>query len=216
MSWTGSETQRREQRGCSAGGYVPTFTPKENTAAKPKPKKPRSGLAPIIQHASHYALRAEALAFVGFDSYAEYLRSDIWAAIKARLMFKSNGNRRYCKVCNKKPAHTLHHLSYSIPVLLGKESNQLIPICAGCHKAIEFTSGGSKRTDGKSVASAMKSRIQRRRGKRATVKLRKKFSLKCRICRKGSGNGRAGICLKCYKQYGPKVHEIAAQRDIGQ
>lgn len=85
-----------------------------------------------------YAERNRTLIELGFPSYSHYLGSDVWKEIR-RLALKGNCH------CGKQ-ATQLHHRSYAKEVLLGEDLTQLLPICNGCHKRIEFTKDGKKRS----------------------------------------------------------------------
>lgn len=64
----------------------------------------------------------------GFNSYAEYLRSDHW--IFVREMYKTSGRPRKCFHCDD-PRYQLHHVSY---VRLGHENiDDVLPLCGACH-----------------------------------------------------------------------------------
>ena len=148
-----------------------------------------------------YRVRAEALKVLGFDSYADYLASPGWAAIKKLVMERSNG---HCEVCGKR-AYTAHHVTYSVPVLTGRDLSQLVAVCRGCHNRTEFE-------DGKKLLTARG--VYESFCKIAGKKKRRKHKPVCRCCRKAIKQlGREGICLACYRKHGPKVHQIAADKD---
>jgi hypothetical protein len=65
------------------------------------------------------------------DSYAEYLESDVWKKIRARVL-KRDKNK--CLGCGKR-AYAVHHRRY--PRNLGQERlDWLYSVCAECHSAI--------------------------------------------------------------------------------
>ena len=104
--------------------------------------------------ASTYAGRDAMLFWLGYPSYADYLRSDLWRTIRKRILVR-DGNR--CCVCHGK-ASEVHHAAYTRAAMLGQEDEQLLSLCRDCHKGIEFTPGGSKRR----LAEVGGKRIRRR------------------------------------------------------
>jgi len=65
------------------------------------------------------------------DSYAEYLESSTWRAIRARAL-KRDKNK--CRACGEKAEH-VHHIRY--PKNLGDEKMEwLYSLCVPCHNAI--------------------------------------------------------------------------------
>ena len=87
-----------------------------------------------------YQARQGNLKAIGFASYADYLRSDLWGAIRRRV-FKEISDK--CNACNA-PATEIHHRDYSVNALLGHYIMNLVPLCRNCHNHIEFNSDGSK------------------------------------------------------------------------
>lgn len=105
-----------------------------------------------------YATRDEVLIRMGFGSYAEYLESPFWKAIRdAKLAVDPN-----CELCDV-PATEVHHLSYRRGALSGKKRHALVSICRKCHHRVEIRPGGSKRNfEG---VLKMTRKLLRRRGK---------------------------------------------------
>lgn len=81
-----------------------------------------------------YLKRSVALLKMGFNSYAAYMGSDLWASIRIAAYQVHGGN---CAICNN-PAVAIHHLDYSLDTLMGLRMSSLIPICDECHKQVEF------------------------------------------------------------------------------
>lgn len=100
--------------------------------------------APIIPMkttgSAAYQTRLRNLKAIGFNSYPEYLRSDLWATIRGRV-FKEISDK--CKACNA-PATEVHHRDYKTHMLLGHYIGDLVPLCRTCHHHIEFNSDGTK------------------------------------------------------------------------
>jgi 5-methylcytosine-specific restriction endonuclease McrA len=110
-----------------------------------------------------YKIRAESLTKLGFSSYQAYLNSDLWNGIRNAIMDRDS---RTCGICRQTANH-VHHFSYTRPVLLGLELDQLVSLCAQCHRRLEFTINGYKRTP-------TETRIQfDRRRKRVKARIKK-------------------------------------------
>ena len=93
-----------------------------------------------------YEHRDQNLLEIGFSSYKEYLKSDLWKAIRKKAIDQTGGTCRFCD----KPATVVHHMSYRVEVLHGERLWSLIPLCNGHHFFIEFHSDGRKKTCGES------------------------------------------------------------------
>lgn len=89
-----------------------------------------------------YIKRDKYLQEIGFNSYQEYLNSDLWKSIRIRV-FKKKGH--ICIGCNNQ-ATILHHQVYSKSALEGRKGHidSILPICASCHNKIEFSKDGCK------------------------------------------------------------------------
>ena len=87
-----------------------------------------------------YASRDVILRKMGFANYKEYLASDLWRQIRARVYAKW-GDR--CFMC-KSRATELHHNRYHEHDLYGMTLKFIFPICRNCHSLIEFREDGSK------------------------------------------------------------------------
>lgn len=93
------------------------------------------------QQGRDYSARARNLRVLGFKTYAEYLASPLWKAIRERV-FGEKG--RQCLCCGR-AATQVHHNNYDLWVLSGEQLWGLVPLCGGCHQRIEFE-GESKLT----------------------------------------------------------------------
>lgn len=89
-----------------------------------------------------YASRNRNLALLGFRSYADYLKSDLWRKIRAKVFLVKG---RACWICGEY-ATQVHHNRYHRNDLLGKRLRFLNPICGKCHETIEFRGDDSKAT----------------------------------------------------------------------
>jgi hypothetical protein len=81
-----------------------------------------------------YSERNDVLRELGFDSYAEYLKSSLWRSIRLRVYGMKGDN---CFLCNNL-ASQLHHRRYHKNDLIGKTIRYIHPVCEECHKKIEF------------------------------------------------------------------------------
>lgn len=87
-----------------------------------------------------YRRRDILLKRLGFKTYSHYLGSELWKSIRSRVLSRSPE----C-LCGKTAAQ-VHHRSYAEEVLLGRDLTPLLSVCFRCHKKIEFTVSGIKRT----------------------------------------------------------------------
>lgn len=85
-------------------------------------------------YTSEFQKRDKTLKNLGYDSYADYLRSGLWHGIRERLM--GGGKAKMCQVCDQNFATEVHHLSYKAAVLLGKNLSLLCLVCEHCHESI--------------------------------------------------------------------------------
>jgi hypothetical protein len=80
------------------------------------------------------------LSSLGFSSYREYLKSDLWKTIRKRVVRRDGGK---CRVCEAK-AQCVHHVRYKKSTLIGNGDKWLVSLCHDCHHAVEFDSAGNK------------------------------------------------------------------------
>lgn len=88
-----------------------------------------------------YASRDFILRQIGFSSYREYLKSELWRNIREKV-FQLKG--RLCFLCGNL-ANQVHHNRYHRNDLLGKTLAYLFPICDKCHEGIEFSKRKKKK-----------------------------------------------------------------------
>lgn len=86
-----------------------------------------------------YRERNLVLADMGFGSYDDYLKSDLWQSIRERLI---DGDRE-CAFC-KRLATQVHHASYDAETMEGLADRWLYPVCRRCHEYGEFGKDGVK------------------------------------------------------------------------
>jgi len=89
------------------------------------------------QSGTTYASRDYLLPQLGFKTYRDYLASDLWHKIQARV-YSARGKK--CYLCGR-DATELHHMRYHKDDLLGKNIKFIVPICHECHIYIEFNDG---------------------------------------------------------------------------
>lgn len=91
-----------------------------------------------VRRNNDYRRRNLALLDLGFQSYAEYLGSELWETVRGWALERTGA----CFGCGRQ-ATEVHHREYTKKALLGKKPAALVPICSCCHREIEF-SGGEK------------------------------------------------------------------------
>ena len=78
--------------------------------------------------------------------YEKYLRTVFWKEVKEWILERDNHR---CVVCGAEKSRfcdlEVHHRSYELDVLEGRNSEMLISLCPRCHKLIEFYPDGCKR-----------------------------------------------------------------------
>ena len=93
-----------------------------------------------------YEERQKSLRALGYETYDSYLTSKMWYTIRYRVLYRDYYK---CRVCEKH-ASQVHHGSYDLDSMTGRNLSQLFSVCADCHTNLEFD--GSK----KRVASEVK------------------------------------------------------------
>jgi len=74
---------------------------------------------------------ADVLKSIGFNCYADYLGSLLWATVR-RQAFERWGSK--CRACGGQ-ATQVHHADYSRGTLKGDTIEHLWPVCNKCHRA---------------------------------------------------------------------------------
>lgn len=108
-----------------------------------------------------YGDRNRMLDALGFSSYADYLSSDLWKAVRASVL--TEGVK--CSCCRRQ-ASQVHHHFYTPANLAGETTVGLYPICAGCHGSVELGKKGGKRTLAKAEERFARQASGRRRRQR--------------------------------------------------
>ena len=89
-----------------------------------------------------YKKRDENIKVLGFKSYQTYLLSPLWAIIRSEIL---NRDKERCRVIKcKREALSVHHASYSMSCLVGRNTGLLFSLCKECHYICEYNEDGSK------------------------------------------------------------------------
>lgn len=171
---------------------TPTLPTRIGPLGRSSSQPTRTSLPKMVHH-NCYNRRDAALKAIGFETYKVYLGSDLWKGIKSAVMSRDKGR---CVLCGR-DGYTAHHITYGAEVLLSKDLTQLICICRGCHKRIEFDRG-SKLTSAKAVSKKLFDSIRGNGFRKKHVKSR--HSPKCVVCGQPAKHlGRDDICMPCYR-----------------
>lgn len=90
-----------------------------------------------------YQDRVVVLKQLGFRQYADYTNSLLWQTIKRTVLHHREcacENLR-CRYRDKDVVKQVHHLSYTVPVMLGINPSQLVVLCRHCHEWCEYEDG---------------------------------------------------------------------------
>ena len=74
----------------------------------------------------------QTLRSLGFNSYPQYLRSDLWLSIKRRVMERDGYE---CGLCLAR-GRVVHHLKYNEETVKGETLDWLLTLCTKCHKSL--------------------------------------------------------------------------------
>jgi len=78
--------------------------------------------------------------------YEKYLRTVFWKEVKEWVLERDDNKCVICGVAKSRSCDLeVHHRSYDLEVLEGKNDEMLVSLCPRCHKLIEFYSDGRKR-----------------------------------------------------------------------
>ncbi len=94
----------------------------------------------LQKNESFYRANPGALFKVELLDYADYLQSPVWFIIRNIVLYRDNFTLTVCRA----PATEVHHISYEIDVLYGKELDPIVSVCERCHRRIEFDDSGVK------------------------------------------------------------------------
>lgn len=80
-------------------------------------------------------------------NYEKYLRTVFWKEIKEWVTNRDNFRCVICKAEKSRLCELeVHHRTYDLEVLEGRNSDMLVTLCPRCHKLIEFYADGRKRS----------------------------------------------------------------------
>lgn len=131
LDYLKSRKQRSKARKAASTEKLATVNP---SRAK---KKHRQWKEQVANSWQDYQKRNKILHKLGYNSYADYLRSDRWKRIRKTVLEKYDGR---CRICES-PANEVHHVLYTKGNLSGGNTNHLIPLCRKCHQKLEFELG---------------------------------------------------------------------------
>ena len=106
---------------------------------------------PVAKRITAYRERNRIIRAMGFSDYADYLRSDLWASIRKRVLAVSST----CHVC-RGVANQVHHRSYRKCDLNGTDTRRLFPICGPCHSRIEFRDSDGEKLNPSQATAKMR------------------------------------------------------------
>lgn len=92
--------------------------------------------------ATTYKERDRLIAELGFDTYAEYISSELWLTIRKRVLDRDGW---HCRFCGQRGSGIVHHIQYTKGNLSGSHLKHMVTVCSCCHRKVEFTRGGTKR-----------------------------------------------------------------------
>jgi len=72
--------------------------------------------------------------------YSEYLESDLWKTIRAKVLLRDGC---ICRVCRSK-AIVVHHRNYNTATMSGDDLDSLISLCKSCHKRVHRDESGKR------------------------------------------------------------------------
>lgn len=94
---------------------------------------------------SYYGKRDLVLSELGFNNYGQYLSSNIWDIVRRGVLHRDECTCRNYRCpnrrTNKDVIKQVHHLGYSLPVMLGINPSALITLCQDCHHWCEYDKG---------------------------------------------------------------------------
>lgn len=82
-----------------------------------------------------YSERDLLLKKLGYTSYSEYLSSQEWKEIKAKVHSRNKRKWKFCNICGTNWDLELHHSSYKV---IGNPNpgNTVKLLCRGCHQEV--------------------------------------------------------------------------------
>jgi hypothetical protein len=76
------------------------------------------------------------------NDYWKFLSSRAWRKIRKRILARDSG---VCVICGS-DAKEVHHHDYDKATMCGENDDSLVSLCEDCHRSIEFSTYGEKRT----------------------------------------------------------------------
>jgi hypothetical protein len=131
-----------------------------------------------------YKNRDNKLKRLGFKSYSEYLKSDLWKSIRNQVLKQE---KYKCCICGNK-ANQVHHRTYCITGLAGTNLQSLRAICSSCHHLAEFDENGQKRRL-KEVNKLIPTKVKRKKCSNCHLWAKKNSEL-CGKCKRQNINNK--------------------------
>lgn len=119
---------------------------------------------PEIRRARVYRERNRNIRAMGFKNYADYLKSELWIGIRARVL----AERPFCEGCSK-DATQVHHSAYRKKDLEGRDLRRLHSVCGGCHFKAEFRRRNHEKLNPKQATTKLKQIARANAQKRSAI-----------------------------------------------
>lgn len=140
--------------------------------------------------------RQKSLKKLGFSSYKDYLRSDLWKEIKGKVLKR---DKKKCLCCGTRRHICVHHTNYRWKTLSGEDIKPLKTLCKKCHYEIEFDKNGKKVCISKAnhtLSQKMKQRIVALKKNRGS---KPGGVMKCSVCSGPRTSKTTTRCPKCIR-----------------
>jgi hypothetical protein len=97
------------------------------------------GIPEPPDHNESYQVRDHLLKKMGYGSYKDYLRTDLWRSIQHDVLSKS------CSICEGK-SETILTLSTTMECILGQRLDRLVALCTSCKSKLDANLAGERIT----------------------------------------------------------------------
>lgn len=99
-----------------------------------------------INQSPSYLLRTRNLKRLGYNTYGDYLNSELWRRVRKEKLDKYPT----CYCCSER-AKQVHHRNYKLATLKGEDQSGLVTVCQYHHEKAEFNERGNKTMSIKTV-----------------------------------------------------------------
>lgn len=120
----------------------------------------------------------DSLSYLRFYSYGDYLKSQVWQKIRKEVL---ESNSWQCKYCDRK-ASQVHHESYDLDTMSGRNLRYLTPVCWSCHKT-GHKKGEAVKPVGANSCPRCKKRSLTKEEKNLNIMGAKSDKVVCKFCR---------------------------------